>query len=107
MTILERKELVRATVDKFYKANGSECGLDYMLAEELSHILNIGTSILCTKWRVGFDGGGFVEAFVANDLMSALGRADSTTLKGFKFFGKLVYNVDAPYELIKELQHTV
>lgn len=101
MTILEQKELVRAEVNQFYKENGSYCGLANIVDEDLNHILDIATSILCTKWRLGIDGGGFVQAFVSNDLMNAIGRADSITIKGFKFFGMLVYNVDCPIELIK------
>ena len=102
MTILEKQDLVRNEVEKFYEENGADCGLAYMLAEQRNHILDIGTSILCTKWNVGYPGGGFVQAFVANDLMNAIGRADSTTIKGFKFFGMLVYNVGKPYKLIEQ-----
>jgi hypothetical protein len=101
MTILEKQDLVRSVVEKFYYQNGLDCGSS-MTQSELNHILDIGTSILCTKWKVGFEGGGFVQAFVNNDLMNAIGRADSTTIKGFKFFGMLVYNVAKPYELIEQ-----
>ena len=62
-------------------------------------IINIATSILCTKWNIGPSGGGFVQHFVDNNLMGALGNADSTTIKGLQFFSKLVYNTAKPSQL--------
>lgn len=102
MTILEKHELVRNLVVDFYRENADDCGLVNILTAQRDHIIDIATSILCTKWKVGHEGGGFVRAFVANDLMNAIGRADATTIKGFKFFGMLVYNVGKPYELIEQ-----
>ena len=64
--------------------------------DEKAHIINIGTSILCTKWDIGYPGGGFVQAFVDNDLMRAIGSADGISYKGFKFFAFLMYNVGMP-----------
>jgi hypothetical protein len=52
--------------------------------------------MLCTKWDIGYPGGGFVQAFVNNDLMRAIGSADGTSYKGFKFFAQLMYNVGMP-----------
>jgi hypothetical protein len=36
--------------------------------------------------------GGFLESFLANDLMEALGRADSTNINLFPAYGKFLYN---------------
>jgi hypothetical protein len=33
--------------------------------------------------------------------MGAIGRADNTSYKGFKFFASLVYNVGTPIKLLK------
>jgi hypothetical protein len=61
--------------------------------EYKSHIVNIGTSILCTKWGIGYPGGGFVQAVVDNDLMGAFSRADSINKDAMGFYCKLLYNI--------------
>jgi hypothetical protein len=61
--------------------------------ESKSHIVNIGTSILCTKWGIGYPGGGFVQAVVDNDLMGAFSRADSIHKDAIGFYCKLLYNI--------------
>ena len=42
-----------------------------------SHILDIMVSIMCTRDKSSYAGGGFVEAVVANNLYLAMSRADS------------------------------
>lgn len=97
MTTLDQIEKVQELVQDYYEKNSQWCGLESLSNSEKIHIVQIGTSILCTKWQVGFAGGGFVQSFVNNDLMGALGSADSTSLKGFKFFAALVYNIGKPF----------
>ena len=41
------------------------------------HILDIMVSIMCTRDKSSYAGGGFVEAVVANNLYLALSRADT------------------------------
>jgi hypothetical protein len=60
--------------------------------EEMNHVVNIGTSILCTKWGVGYPGGSFVTAIVNNNLMEAFGRADHINLNAIRFYVSLIYN---------------
>ena len=42
-----------------------------------NHILDIMVSIMCTRDKSSYAGGGFVEAVVANDLYLAMSRADT------------------------------
>jgi hypothetical protein len=65
----------------------------FPLGESRSHIVNIGTSILCTKWGIGYPGGSFVQAVVGNDLMGAFSRADSINKDAMGFYCKLLYNI--------------
>ncbi len=65
------------------------------------HIINIGTSILCTKWNVGYPGGSFVQAVIDNNLMEAVGRADSINVDALKFYCQLMYNVSMPFDIGK------
>jgi hypothetical protein len=41
------------------------------------HIIEIMVSIMCTRDKSSYAGGGFVEAVVANNLYLAMSRADS------------------------------
>ena len=41
------------------------------------HIFDIMVSIMCTRDKSSYAGGGFVEAVIANDLYLALSRADT------------------------------
>jgi hypothetical protein len=66
-----------------------------------NHIIEIGTSILCTKWNVGYPGGDFVQAVVDNDLREAFGRADDVNQHCIKFYLMLMYNVGAPASLFQ------
>jgi len=100
METLEKIQVVKELVAKYFDENaGNTIGwlaLEKLSEDEKNHIINIGTSILCTKWGIGYPGGGFVQAFVDNDLMRAIGSADGTSYKGFKFFAQLMYNVGMP-----------
>jgi hypothetical protein len=99
MNVVDQIEIVRNTVLNYFNEHGEYTGISNLSESEKSHIIEIGTSILCTKWAIGYEGGGFVQAFVSNDLMGAIGRADGTSYKGFKFFASLMYNVGAPSAL--------
>lgn len=96
MNTLEQIEKVKELASNYFNQNAEWLNLSHLSEDEKSHIIQIGTSILCTKWEVGFAGGGFVQSFVNNDLMGAIGNADGTSYKGFKFFASLMYNVGAP-----------
>lgn len=91
---------VKSIVAAYYIENASYCKISGLNSEEQNHIIEIGTSILCTKWGVGYEGGSFVQSFVNNDLLGAIGRADETSYKGFKFFASLIYNISMPSELM-------
>jgi hypothetical protein len=99
MNVQDQISLVEKEVKEFYEQNSNYCGLSNLTQDETSHIIRIGTSILCTKWKIGYPGGGFVQNFVDNNLMGSIGAADSTTIKGFKFFGQIMYNIGMPSSL--------
>ena len=97
MERIEQIKIVKKLVEVSFDENAMYSGIDDMNEENKNHIINIGTSILCTKWEIGFEGGGFVQAVVANDLMKAVGSADGISLKGLKFFASLLYNIANPF----------
>ena len=104
MQVADQMQAVRKLVEGYYK---DSLVWDYtmppMTSDQGQHIIQIGTSILCTKWGIGYSGGSFVQAVVDNDLMAAVGRADGTNIKMLPFYCELIYNVGMPMELA-ELQ---
>ena len=70
MTRENQIELVKEVVTNYFIQHADHTGVSDLGRSERAHIIEIGASILCTKWEVGYEGGGFVQAFVANDLMT-------------------------------------
>jgi len=101
MNVLDQIGIVKNEVVEHFNRNAEYTGVANLGESEKNHIIEIGTSILCTKWKVGYEGGSFVRSFVNNDLMGAIGRADGTSYKGFKFFASLMYNVGKPMPLCR------
>jgi hypothetical protein len=48
------------------------------------HNIDIMVSIMATRDKTSYPGGGFVEAVCANDLVGAVTRADSSNIKVIK-----------------------
>ena len=99
MTPSQQMETVRSLVEDY-------CSREMYLThgftpsdEEYQHILNIGESILCTKWGVGYEGGGFVRAVVENNLQLAYNRADSINKKYLPLYVGLVMSITKPETL--------
>jgi hypothetical protein len=104
MQVANQIQIVRKLVEGYYK---DSLVWGYTMppttSDQGQHIIQIGTSVLCTKWGIGYPGGSFVQAVIENDLMAAVGRADSINVKMLPFYCKLIYNVGIPIELA-ELQ---
>jgi hypothetical protein len=96
METFKKIEVVKELVAKYLKENGAHAGLSEVDCQNAC-IVQIGTSILCTRWNVGYAGGGFVQAVVDNDLQRAIANADSTNVRALKFYCQLIYNVGMPY----------
>lgn len=92
----EQVERIRQEVDARLEAYKTQCGFAFTMHSmdpgAREHIINIGTSVLCTKWGVGYPGGSFVQAVVDNDLREAFGRADAINSDCIKFYVMLIYN---------------
>ena len=101
MNLEEQQEIVRTIVsDYFDKYADMYLPIYHKLSEE-DHVIKIGTSILCTKWGVGYPGGSFVKAVVDNNLSEAFGRADDINIHCIRFYVMLMYNVGMPTTLIQ------
>jgi len=93
METYEKIEVVKGIVEKYVNENAEN---NIYSLSELNHIINIGTSVLCTKWNIGYSGGSFVRAVVDNDLSRAIGSADSTNIKALKLYCQMMYNIGCP-----------
>jgi hypothetical protein len=88
------RDAVRARI-KQYSNETSDFGFRMTVSpssDTEDHVVNIGTSILCTRWEIGYPGGSFVEAIVNNNLSEAFGRADSVNVNCIRFYVSLLYN---------------
>ena len=73
----DQRERIRLAVAKYAKTNQYLIPGEILLNEEsLQHVVDIGTSIMCTKWDISPKGGGFVTAVCDNDLVGAICQAD-------------------------------
>jgi hypothetical protein len=86
------RERVAQVLDESLRSDSLLRGV-IMGADETSHVVNIGTSILSTKWGIGYPGGSFVQAVVDNDLTGAFSRADYINRNSLGFYCKLLYNI--------------
>lgn len=59
------------------RERATKFAIEYGFTNVSEHILDIMVSIMCTRDKSSYAGGGFVEAVVANNLYLALNRADS------------------------------
>lgn len=91
----QQQEIVRTVVSDYFDKYAIQY-VPLMMSIEKDHIVDIGTSILCTKWNVGYPGGSFAQAVVNNDLAEAFGRADDINIHCIRFYVMLMYNVGAP-----------
>lgn len=100
MQVSDQIQMVRELVSSYFYENAEYAIQDKTEVNWNSdHIINIGTSIMCTKWGIGYEGGSFVQAVVDNNLSQAVSRADSTNLKALKFYCMMMYNMSMPAEL--------
>jgi hypothetical protein len=66
---------------------------EFLGKEDLEHIADIGTSVMCTKLEIGFPGGSFVQSVVNNDLRGSFANADSVNAGAIRFYVMMMYNL--------------
>lgn len=101
METTEKIKIVREVVEKYYLQNSAECGIPDLTTKAKNHIISTGTDILCLKWNISKHSGGFVEAFVNNDLTRAISNVDGTNMMALRFFALMSWNIAAPSELFE------
>lgn len=92
----QEERIMEAVLNRIEKYSDEAFDANFELvvysAENREHIVRIGTSILCTKWGIGYPGGSFVQAIIDNDLTQTFGRADRINLNCIRFYVSLLYN---------------
>ena len=66
------------------RERATKFAIEYGFTNVSEHILDIMVSIMCTRDKSSYAGGGFVEAVCENNLYQAISRADSSNLKVLK-----------------------
>ena len=77
------KIYLEESIDRFYKFYGYAA-----ITDDQIHVVQIGKSIMMHRDGI-LNGGGFVTAFVNNDLIDAVNRADKTVISHFQFFANI------------------
>lgn len=97
----EERKIVQNHVFNYMKKNSSLLP-DSIVSDDQKylHVLDIGTSIMCTKWKVGYGGGSFAEAVVSNNLTKSFGYADDTSMQAIRFYVVMINNLDMPIEIV-------
>jgi hypothetical protein len=87
------REAVKERIEE-YISSGRDVAFSLAAStqDNRDHIAQIGKSILCTKWGVGYPGGSFAQAVVDNNLTETFGRADHVNLNCIRFYVSLIYN---------------
>jgi hypothetical protein len=90
-----QRDRIKTEVAKYLTKNAQLVPMGLILDQEsTNHIIDIGTSILMHKWRVGYlSPGSFVEAVASNDLMRSVGCADGVNKQCLAFYVTLMLNL--------------
>lgn len=98
MNTTEQIEIVESHVRKYVMENLHL--IPYTVIDDgIEHVVSIAQSIMCTKWRVGYPGGSFVQSIVNNDLRGSFANADSTNRQCVYFYVVMIGNLGMPREL--------
>jgi len=101
MTLGQQQDEIAKVVADYFDKYALDCIPVDVVIKERDHIIYIGTTILCTKWEVGYLGGDFASAIVNNNLSEAFGRADHINVHCIRFYLTLMYNVGMPTILLQ------
>ncbi len=102
MNVNEAMDLVQKHVNEYVEKNKSSLPSHIQMDNKnLDHVKEIACSIMRTKWKVGYPGGSFVQAVVANNLMEAMGRADVLNRESLYFYCMVIKNLDMPMKVYR------
>ncbi len=94
MEITEKIAIVKNAVANYFDNNCEYAFSDAIWAKgNKQHIVQIGTSIICTQRGIGPIGGSFVQAVVNDRLSESFARADSVNQRTLRFYCMLMQNL--------------
>ena len=97
--IIQKQDRIKDLVTDYFDKNARlyVIGFEQMSIEDRIHIINIGTSITCTRMNIGFPGGSFVQSVVDNDLSRTFANADGTNIKAIRFYLMMMHNMPVTF----------
>ena len=93
---MEQIEKIKNQVQAYFDKNAHSY-INYLTLESKenrNHIVNIGTSIICTRHNIGYPGGSFVQSIVNNDLQGTFANADDININAIRFYLMMMYNME-------------
>jgi hypothetical protein len=92
---MEQMENIRNQVQAYFNQNAQNYipNFVYLSEDDRNHMVNIGTSIICTRHNIGYPGGSFVQSVVDNNLSGAFANADNINSNALKFYCMMMYNM--------------
>jgi hypothetical protein len=92
---MEQIEKIRNQVQAYFNQNAQNYipNFVYLGEDDKNHIVNIGTSIICTRHNVGYPGGSFVQSIVNNDLRGTFATADDININAIRFYLMMIHNM--------------
>lgn len=96
---MEKIQNIKNQVQAYFNKNASFYipNFNYLTDSDKEHIVNIGTSIICTRLEIGFEGGSFVKSVVKNDLYGAFANADDININAIRFYLMMIHNMGVTY----------
>lgn len=92
-----KEQYIREKVQNYFNKNAQHyiSNFVYLSHDDKQHIINIATSILLHKYKIiSYTPGGFVDAFLKNDLQQTFAQADNVNTHAIHFYLMLVYNIE-------------
>lgn len=96
---MDKVNLIEERVNQWVDQNIEMIPVGFRIKPTLEYIKQVCVSMLYTKWGVGPQGGGFVQAVINNDLLSAVCRADGMNSQLLKFYCTMLHNIRKPESL--------
>ena len=90
---MEQIDRISQAVREYAEKNSYLIPSEHINQTDMNQLVDIGTSIMCTKWEIGNIGGNFVQSIVNNDLNGAINHGDHVCSRCLKFFTTLHYNL--------------
>ena len=92
---IHNMQVIKSAVKEYIEDMGHHYiqNYEFLTKDDLEHIADIGTSVICTKLEIGYPGGSFAQSIVNNDLRGSFASADQVNAGAIRFYVMMMYNL--------------